>query len=125
MSRFEDTGFGWVRYGGERYDHDVYVDTEGNVHRREKDLSRRKFGTSHRLAADEIERLLELCDEEPEVIVVGTGQNGVLTVTDEAREFCEERGIDLVDLRTPEAIERFNELKEEGKRVAAIIHTTC
>ncbi|WP_456435992.1 Mth938-like domain-containing protein [Methanopyrus sp.] len=122
---FGGTGFGWVEYGGERYNYDVYVTTEGKVHRREKGLSRSKFGTSHNLAADELRRLLELCDEEPEIIVVGTGQSGVLSVTDEAREFCEERGMELVEAPTPEAIERYNELKDEGKKVAAVIHTTC
>ncbi|NPB01757.1 MAG: hypothetical protein GXO28_02450 [Methanopyri archaeon] len=122
---FEGTGFGWVEYDGRRYDHDVYVTTEGEVHRREKSLSRSRFGTSHNLAPEELERLLELCEEEPEVVVVGTGQSGVLTVTDEARRFLEERGIELVEAPTPEAIERYNELVEEGKKVAAVIHTTC
>jgi len=28
-------------------------------------------------------------------------------------------------LPTPQAVRRYNELRDEGKRVAAIIHSTC
>jgi len=31
----------------------------------------------------------------------------------------------VVILPTPRAVRRYNELRSEGKRVAAIIHSTC
>jgi len=31
----------------------------------------------------------------------------------------------IVILPTPQAVRRYNELRDKGKRVAAIIHSTC
>ena len=71
----------------------------------------------HFVGLAEIEGLLK---EEPDVLIIGTGYNNLVQV---------EEGIAAMPtveiLSTPQAVRRYNELRGEGKRVAAIIHSTC
>ena len=72
---------------------------------------------AHFVGLAEIEELLE---EEPDVLIIGTGYDNLVQVEEEisAMPFVE-------ILPTPQAVRRYNELRREGKRVAAIIHSTC
>lgn len=119
---FQKYRFGMVKFDDREYSHDIVVHTDGNVKKRDKGHSKRKYGTSHILCADEIEILL---DENPEVLVVGCGQVGVLKVGEDARKILAAKNVDLVDLPTQKATDEFNRLKNKGRRVAAIIHVTC
>jgi len=71
----------------------------------------------HFVGFSEIEELLK---EGPDVLIIGTGYNNLVQV---------EEGIAAmpasVILPTPQAVRRYNELRDKGKRVAAIIHSTC
>ena len=58
----------------------------------------------------------------PKILVIGTGQWGRLRVTDDALKLAARRKVKVIQLRTPEAIKRFNEL--HGKK-AALVHVTC
>ncbi|MBL7183421.1 MAG: hypothetical protein ISS50_03110 [Anaerolineae bacterium] len=72
---------------------------------------------AHFVGFAEIEGLLQ---EGPDVLIIGTGYDNMVRVEEEiaARPFVE-------ILPTPQAVRRYNELRSEGKRVAAIIHSTC
>ncbi|MGC8851105.1 MAG: MTH938/NDUFAF3 family protein [Candidatus Micrarchaeia archaeon] len=120
MVCFESTGFGWVTADGKKY-RDVLV-VAGKL--RERDLGRlhKLFGTGHKIGEWEVEAL---CGGKPEVILVGNGQDGVLEVGADLREAAARAGAELEVMLTPAAIIRFNELTREGKRVNALIHTTC
>lgn len=80
------------------------------------------YGTTHRIGPWEVEKLLS---NRPEVIVVGNGQSGVLEVMEEVAGKIKTAGVDLRILLTPEAISEFNKLYKEGRKVNALIHTTC
>jgi hypothetical protein len=55
-----------------------------------------------------------------DVLIIGTGYDSMVQVEKEIA------AIPTVEiLPTPQAVRRFNELRDEGKRVAAIIHSTC
>ena len=56
-------------------------------------------------------------------LIVGTGYNGVMRIGEDVREYCKENGIKLIELKSREAVEKYNELEGEG--VAAGIHLTC
>lgn len=71
-----------------------------------------------------VEDIGDALEADPEVVVVGTGAHGRMKVTDAVREELEERGIDLVVARTPEAVEEYNHLQAE-KRAVALLHLTC
>lgn len=113
MIKFEGTSFGSVTAGNKKYNHDVHVDPDGNIAPREGD---------HKVSADEIRTVLK---SNPEVIVIGTGQFGCVKLSEEAVRVAEASGVKVVRGRTPKAIKKFNELIDEGKRVAAIVHVTC
>ena len=66
----------------------------------------------------EVEDLLE---EGVEVLVIGIGYHEMVEIEPKVLSI----GIPVKVLATPKAIEEFNTLKNQGKKVAAIIHTTC
>lgn len=83
---------------------DMSVDANGFFSLREK---------SHFVSASEIEKLMKDAD----VLMIGIGYNNAVQV---------EKNITEAEiLNTKEAISRFNKLKKQKKRVAAIIHSTC
>lgn len=76
----------------------------------------------HELRPSDLEEVLLA---RPEVLVVGTGYYGRMQVTKEAEEILRKAGIALEAMDTLRACERFNELAEEGRKVAAALHLTC
>ena len=67
----------------------------------------------------EIEPLLR---ERPDVLIIGTGYDNMVQVEEEILAMS---AVQVLPLPTPQAVRRYNELRREGKRVAAIIHSTC
>jgi len=61
----------------------------------------------------------------PDVLVVGTGYFGRMSVSQETRRYLEGQGIQVRDARTSEAVHDFNELQKEHGRVVAALHLTC
>ena len=58
-------------------------------------------------------------------MVVGTGAYGMMKVPDAARQALDEAGIGAVVEKTGDAVERYNALLAEGRRVAGAFHLTC
>ena len=79
---------------------------------------RRADGDRHAGFA-EIEPLLR---ERPDVLIIGTGYDNMVQVEEEILAMS---AVQVLPLPTPQAVRRCNELRGEGKRVAAIIHSTC
>ena len=122
MPRFEKTSFLEIWVDGRKYTYDITMHVDGRITRRHKELSK-PFRNGHTpLAPPELEELLK---ENPEVVVVGTGQRGAMPVPKETWELARSRGVELLAERTPRAIEILNKLQSEGRRVAAILHITC
>lgn len=119
MSRIEGTKFGSVTIDGKIYE-DVLI-VEGKVLGRDKDKIRAIYGTSHVVRKEEAEELLK---GNPEIIVVGTGQHGSLSVDQEAVSLIREAGAELIALETPKAIQKFNEISTT-KHTNALLHVTC
>lgn len=119
---FQENRFRMVKFDGKNYSHDIVIHTDNIVEKRNKNISREKYGTAHVLSADEIKNLL---DENPEIIKVGRGQTDMLKVGEDAAELLSTKKVDLMDSPTSEAVEEFNKLKNQGKKLAAIIHITC
>ncbi|EKD49711.1 MAG: hypothetical protein ACD_63C00067G0006 [uncultured bacterium] len=118
MPHIDSTKFGSVTIDGKIYKQ-VLVIGDFVEERNEARLDE-LFGTTHRIGDWEVEKLL---GNKPEIVVVGTGQNGVLEVTDDVRKKLSE--VELIELETPKAIEKYNKLFEGGRKVNALIHTTC
>jgi len=114
-----DTGFGYIAIDGETIEHDVVIDLLGQVSKRKKKLSKAVYGTSHTISRDEARHVYE---KGAVRLIVGTGQQGMLELSDEAAAFFKKHEC-KVDLRpTPKAVERWN--RAEGA-VIGLFHVTC
>ncbi|MBE0512139.1 Mth938-like domain-containing protein [Candidatus Bathyarchaeota archaeon] len=106
--------FGRIVINGKRYDSDLIVFSD-----KVRSGWWRKEG--HRLHVEDLKDVLEV---KPEVLVVGTGYSGLMTVPPETRRYVESEGIELMAQKTTEACETFNRLVKSRKVVAAL-HLTC
>jgi len=61
----------------------------------------------------------------PDLLVVGTGASGRMTVPEETWEALQKAGIETVIEKTPQAVRTYNRLLEEGRHVAGAFHLTC
>jgi hypothetical protein len=117
--RIDGTQFGSITIDGSDIEHDVFIRLSGEVRKRKKKLSKAVFGTSHTISLDEAEYIFE---KGAERLIVGSGQNGMVTISDEASEYFRKEGI-RVDLSpTPEAIRQWN--KAKGATIG-LFHVTC
>ena len=117
--RLEYPAFGRIIVDGKTYEHDIVIYPSGNVEKRKKWLSKGKHGTSHKLDPDELREYLK---EDFDVLVVGTGMYGYLSLLPGSRELVKDK--EVHELPTGKAVELFNELWGK-KRVLAIFHVTC
>ncbi len=77
--------------------------------------------TGHRLCLQDIQDVLE---EEPDILVVGTGYLGMMKVDEEVKRYAESHGFHLIVEKTKKAAETYNSLYGEKKTVGAF-HLTC
>ena len=70
------------------------------------------------------EDLTEIIKYNPEVLIVGTGDNGLMKVPNDTKQFLESKGIELISEETRKACDIYNKLKGKRKIVAAF-HLTC
>ena len=106
--------FGRIVINGKRYSSDLIVFPD-----KVRDGWWRKEG--HRLHVEDLKDVLEA---KPEVLVVGTGYSGLMTVPPETRKYVESEVIELITQKTAEACKTFNRLVKSRKVVAAL-HLTC
>lgn len=69
------------------------------------------------------EDLAEVLDRKPEILVIGQGNMGVMSVPQKLIDELIAEGIEVITGRTGKAVDTYNELK--GKRVIAALHLTC
>ena len=117
--RFDSIEWGSVVIDGKKYDYDVIVTPKGELKPRTSEHE--KFG-SHTFSRDDLEELFE---SGTEVIVVGTGTSGLANLSSEAKNFAKQKGIEIIQLPSREAINKYNALAKGKKKVGAIIHITC
>ena len=115
----DKTRFGSITIAGKTYDHDVIIRLDGEVKKRKKKLSKAVFGSSHTVSKDEAKYVYE---EGAERIIIGSGQSGILDLSEEAEKYFRKKGCTVDTRRTPEAVRKWNEACE---RVIGLFHVTC
>jgi len=76
----------------------------------------------HVFGRPELEMILK---KNPEMVIVGTGDSGLLRISEEVRKLCRDKRIELVEMISKVAIRKFNDAFNQEKKVAAFIHVTC
>lgn len=120
MPNINSTEFGSITIDNKKYSQVIIVGKK--VYEREYDKLKKQFDTSHKIGDWELEELLS---ENPEIIIIGTGQDGVLVVDEEIINLIKKKGVKLIMEKTPQAIVVYNNYCLDGKRINALIHTTC
>ncbi len=107
--------FGKITVDGKSYTGDliIYPDrVEGSWWRRE----------GHLLQPEDISGILK---DPPEVLIIGTGHDGVMQVSKSVLDALREKGVEVHALKTAEAVQLFNRQGERGKKAVAALHLTC
>ena len=114
--------FGFIAIDGKTYNHDVEVRWTGEIlpwQRKE----------SHIIDVADVKRAIE---QNPDTIIISTGESGIARVAEEAEKFILERGIKLIIDKTAEATKTFNMINEESEledgkqnKVIGLFHLTC
>ena len=119
MPKIDSTKFGSITINGIKYSQILIIGNE--VIQRDEKALREEFGTTHYISEKEQKKLLS---KNPEIIIIGTGAQGVLKTFPEFDKKIAEKGIKLIKLKTLLAAEKYNQISEQ-KRVNTLIHTTC
>jgi len=92
------------------------------IEERDREKLRKLFDTSHKIGDWEIEKLIS---NNPEIIVIGTGQDGAMEIDNETLKKLQVNGAEIIFDSTPKAIEIYNEQIKHNNKTNALIHTTC
>jgi hypothetical protein len=111
----ESYSFGRIVINGTTYTNDVKIIDETVI----PEWWRKK---GHTVKPEDVS---DLADSRSEYVVIGKGKPGMMKTSREAKRLFEDRGIQLLEEKTTKAIQTFNRLRREGKRVCAGFHLTC
>ena len=106
--------FGKIVIDGTTFNSDVIIYPD-----RVQDQWWRKDG--HVLLRTDVESII---NEQPEVLIIGTGKYGVMNVPAQTRRYIESKGIELLAEPTDRACELYNQIAQK-KRTIAALHLTC
>lgn len=117
--QINSTSFGSITIDGIHFDHDMVIHADGSVEKRNKKLSKEKYGTSHIVSREEVALLWQ---QGVKTLIVGAGQYGQVELSEEASAFMAHKGCPVILLPTPSAIERWNVMDEKA---IGLFHVTC
>jgi hypothetical protein len=107
--------FGRIVMDGKEFDRDLIID-RGEIKKRKKKSSKPLRGHYGHTPLTPAENIPWKCKR----LVIGTGHSGMLPVVDELKEEAEKRGIELLILKTTDALRYLNE-----KGTNLVLHLTC
>lgn len=116
QNAIETYSFGEMTIEGRTYTSDLILFPDGRI----QDNWWREEG--HMLKPGDI---MDLIETVPEKLIIGTGANGMMQVSEDVVEQCRHRGIEVVACPTSEAVYLYNKALEDGDLAAACFHLTC
>jgi hypothetical protein len=119
MAKIDSFNFGFIVVDGKQYTHDIVILPDGTV--KERDPGKGRLG-SHSIARSEIENLTRV---QPDVILIGTGVQGMARLAHDASYFLTQPELNLTLLPSPQIVKKYNQYTESGEKIAALIHVTC
>jgi hypothetical protein len=113
--KIDSYAFGKIVINGKAYSSDVIIYDD-----RVDSSWWRKEG--HSLYPEDI---AEVLNARPDILIIGTGYAGVMSVPKKTLAHIESRGIEVKVARTSKAVELYNSLQGKKKTVIAAFHITC
>ncbi|MFA8434303.1 MAG: MTH938/NDUFAF3 family protein [Marinifilaceae bacterium] len=113
------TSFGYITIEGETYDHDVVINSIGDITKRKKKLSKRVYGTSHCISEEELQYVME---EGVVHLIIGAGQYDTVELSEPAKQIVKAHQLQAHISATPTAIQLWNSFQE---KVVGLFHVTC
>lgn len=111
----EKYDFGEITIDGKEYTSDVIISRDGVA----PDWWRKE---SHKLHVEDIKSAIERTH--PEILIVGTGYFGRMTVLPEVKDYANLKGVELIVEPTKQALKGYNDLCQTRKVIAAL-HLSC
>ncbi len=115
MNLVENYRFGKIIVNGQKYNKDLIIfpnEIKTNWWRRD----------GHSLCLADLEALNDI---KIDILVVGIGSAGIMQVPSDVVQELNLKEIEVIVLKTPNAVEEYNRLAKEGKQVAGAFHLTC
>lgn len=119
MIKIDKFGFGSAVIGGTKHIRDLILLPDGAVKRR---VGGFWVVGSHSIKKEEVEQLFA---SGAEAVVIGVGVLSRARLTNEARDYAAGQPAKLFVLPSRDAVQKWNQLADEGKKAAALIHITC
>jgi hypothetical protein len=113
------TSFGSITIGGRKIENDVILTLEGSVQKRKKRLSKKVYGTSHKISLEEAKYVYA---KGAELLIIGAGQYRRVGLSDEAEKYLSKKGCRVKLFATPKAIQAWN---TAGQKAIGLFHVTC
>ena len=119
MAKIDELTFGSIVIESKKYSRDILIFVDGTLRKRKGGFL--MFGR-HETKRRELE---QLSHGQPEVVIVGTGTDGAAHIAAEAESWAKANSVSLLVQPSCDAIAKLNELTEQKKKVAGLIHITC
>lgn len=119
--KIKSATFGSITVGQKTFEHDVVIGLDGKVRKRKKKLSKRQFGTSHKISLDEIKDVYE---KGARNLIVGSGQYDQVRLSADASRYLADRECKVTLLSTPNASKEWNKTDDPGGTIG-LFHITC
>jgi hypothetical protein len=112
--KIESYKFGHIVIDGEAHENDVIIMPSKVIANWWRD-------EGHSLHTSDLETVFE---HKPDVLVIGQGAYGRMDVPAETRQALEDAGIEVIDQKTDQAYQTYNQMRDK-RNVAAVLHLTC
>lgn len=116
--KVEDYSFGRIRIDGRDYTKDLWI-IDGKITSRDKSISKGRSGTSHRVAREEVERLVT---DKTRRLIIGAGNSGLLKLEQDAEDWLKAKGVEIERCASGELASKGVKI---GEMDSALIHVTC
>jgi hypothetical protein len=119
MTKIDKFSFGSAVMSGTKHIRDLVLLPDGTV-------KRRKGGFwvigSHCIKKEEVEQLFA---SGAQAVVIGVGVFSRARLSADAANYAKSQSAELFVLPSRDAVSKWNQLADEGKKAAALIHITC
>ena len=115
VAMITEFSFGKIVVKGQTYHDDIKI-VNGQV------ISGWWRKSGHRV---DIHDVADILGSRPDILIIGKGSPGLMKSTASLRDYLGIHNVELIEKKTTKAIEVFNQLFREGRKVAAGFHITC